>query len=256
MGSIAGLISSPLFATYGATKAAVCKLIESLNIELEMNNTPNRILNVSPGSIQGTSFHGGATDLTQTAALANEIVEQMLQQQTLFIPQYAEVFQGVLQRYHDDPHAFGVQSFGYKVHSGRAAGLPQVKVGYLSGTFDLFHIGHLNLFKRAKAYCDYLVVGVHKDALHKGKDAFISLEERMEIVKNIKYVDQVILSYPEDMDAYSEVKYDYLFVGSDYQGSDRFNRYEEYFKDKGVKIIYFPYTKGTSSTQLRNKLSS
>jgi hypothetical protein len=64
-------------------------------------------------------------------------------------------------------------------------------------------------------------------------------------------VDEVIESLPEDDAVYNLIKYDFLFVGSDYKGSDRFNRYEEYFKDKGVKIIYFPYTKDTSSTQLR-----
>ncbi|GHT53193.1 hypothetical protein AGMMS49982_15580 [Bacteroidia bacterium] len=256
MGSIAGLISSPMFAAYGASKAAVCKLIESLNIELEMSRTPNRILNVSPGSIKGTSFNGGQTDLKQTEQLANQILDELFQQKTLFIPEYAAVYKGVLQRYSADPHAFGVESYGYKANSGRVATAPQVKIGYLSGTFDLFHIGHLNLLKRAKEYCDYLVVGVHKDALRKGKETFIPLEERMDIVRSSRYVDEVILSYPEDMDAYAEIKYDYLFVGSDYKGTERFNRYEAYFKDKNVEIVYFPYTQGTSSTQLRNAIES
>jgi len=76
----------------------------------------------------------------------------------------------------------------------------------------------------------------------------------LEIVKNIKYVDEVIEALPEDDAVYDIIKYDYLFVGSDYKGSERFRRYEEYFKDKGVKIIYFPYTKGTSSTQLRSAI--
>ena len=258
MGSIAGLISSPLFATYSATKAALCNAIESLNIELEMAGTENRILNVSPGSIKGTKFNGGDNDLSQTEALAQAIVSKMMERQTLFIPQYEEVYKGVLERYHNDPHQFGLDSYQYKQASGRTSSKPQLKIGYLSGTFDLFHIGHLNLLRRAKENCDYLVVGVHKDASHKGKSTFISFEERCEIVRSIKYVDQVIPSEREDCDVYLKgiVKYDYLFVGSDYKGTERFNRYEEIFADKGVKIIYFPYTQGTSSSQLREALTA
>ncbi len=258
MGSIAGLISSPLFATYGATKAAVCNGIESLNIELEMAGTENRILNVSPGSIKGTKFNGGTNDLSQTEALAQAIIQRMELKQTLYIPQYEEVFKGVLERYHDEPRKFGLDSYQYKLSSGRTSSKPQLKIGYLSGTFDLFHIGHLNLLRRAKAYCDYLVVGVHKDASHKGKSTFISFEERCEIVKSIKYVDKVIPSEREDCDVYLKgiVKYDYLFVGSDYKGTERFNRYEQIFADKGVEIVYFPYTQGTSSSQLREALTA
>ena len=258
MGSIAGLISSPLFATYSATKAALCNAIESLNIELEMAGTDNRILNVSPGSIKGTRFNGGENHLEETQALALDIIGRMEQRHTLFIPDFETVYQGVLDRYYQDPHQFGIDSYQYKQKSGRMSSKPQLKTGYLSGTFDLFHIGHLNLLRRAKQCCDYLVVGVHKDASHKGKDAFISFEERMEIVRSVKYVDRVIPSEKEDCDVYLKgiVKYDYLFVGSDYKGTERFNRYEQIFADKGVKIIYFPYTQGTSSSQLREALSA
>ena len=263
MGSIAGLISSPLFATYGATKAAVCNGIESLNIELEMAGTENRILNVSPGSIKGTKFNGGTNDLSQTEALAQAIIQQMELKQTLYIPQYEEVFKGVLERYHDDPRKFGLDSYQYKLSSGRTSSKPQLKIGYLSGTFDLFHVGHLNLLARAreqcdKECCDYLVVGIHKDASHKGKSTFISFEERCEIVKSIKYVDKVIPSEKEDCDVFLKgiVKYDYLFVGSNYKGTERFNRYEQIFADTDVKIIYFPYTQGTSSSQLREALNA
>ena len=258
MGSIAGWVSSPLFALYSATKAALCKAIEALNVELEMCGTPNRILNVSPGSIKGTRFNGGDNNLSLTSALAAEIVERMLAGETLFIPDYEEVYKGVIDRYRADAHQFGVDSYRYKMKSGRFNMSPQVKIGYMSGTWDLFHIGHLNMMKRAKQYCDFLVVGVHKDASHKGKDTFIPFEERMEIVRNVKWVDQVIPSLPEDSDVYKKglVKYDMLFVGSDYKGTERFNRYEEYFADKGVKIIYFPYTQSTSSTQIRNLIIS
>lgn len=257
MGSISGHICSPLMATYAASKAAVCRFIESLNIELEACGSLNRILDVSPGSIKGTRFNGGNNDLDATLPLAREIVERMRQQQTLFIPQYNETFASVLTRYNEDPHRFGMDSYRYKMECGRLNLVPQVTIGYLSGTFDLFHIGHLNIIRRAKQHCDYLVVGVHKDGSHKGKDVFIPFEERVDIIKSIKYVDKVIQSEREDCDVYLKgiVKYDKLFVGSDYKGTERFNRYEQIFADKGVEIVYFPYTTGTSSTQLRAYLS-
>lgn len=252
MGSIAGLVSSPLFSIYAATKSALCRFTESVNIELEYKGFSNRILNVCPGSIKGTKFSGGANDLNLTHVLAHEIILQMFNHNTLFIPQ-PEIFSGVIKQYKNDEHQYGIHSINYKLQKGRISTVPQVKIGYLSGTFDLFHIGHLNLLRRAKQYCDYLVVGVHKDASHKGKSTFIPFDERIEIVQNIKYVDRVIQSEPEDSDVYIKgiVKYDYLFVGSDYKGTERFNRYEKYFQDKDVKIIYFPYTQGTNSTQLR-----
>ena len=259
MGSIAGLVCSPLFSAYSASKAAVCKYIEALNSELEYKGFNNRILNVSPGSIQGTRFNGSATtDLSLISCLANEIIDRAENRETLYIPKYDEVFADVICRSSCNPQKFGLESISYKMKSGRLdiPSKPQLKIGYLSGTFDLFHIGHLNLLRRAKQYCDYLVVGVHKDASHKGKKAFIPFEERKRIVESICFVDKAIESCKEDVDVYIKgiLKYDFLFVGSDYKGTDRFNAYEEYFKDKGVKIIYFPYTEGTSSTELREAL--
>ena len=255
MGSIAGLISSPMFSVYAASKAAICRFIESVNVELEVSGTENRILNVSPGSIKGTKFNGASKNqVDMTAGLARDIIDSLFNHSELLIPEYDETYKGVLERYHSDPHAFGLSSYQYKKESGRVFNERRVNVGYLSGTFDLFHVGHLNLLRRAKQNCDYLIVGVHPDASHKGKETFIPLEERMQIVGSIKYVDRVIPSLPEDMDVWDLYHYDRLFVGSDYRGTERFNRYEEYFKDKGVEIIYFPYTQGTSSTQIRESI--
>lgn len=257
MVSIAGHVVSPLFALYGATKAAVKSEIESVNIELEKNDSPNRILDISPGSIKGTRFNGGSTTLIDSLKpLALTILTSMIEGKTLYIPDYDAVYKAVISQYKDNPHQFGVQSFDYKQKSGRVNNKPRLKIGYLSGTFDLFHIGHLNLLKRAKDKCDYLVVGVHENASHKGKTTFIPFEERKAILRSIKYVDRVIDSEKEDCDVYLKgiVPYDVLFVGSDYKNTPRFNHYEEIFKDLGVEIVYFPYTQGTSSTQLRSAL--
>lgn len=119
MVSIAGFMSSPFFAVYGATKAALKIFIESVNVELERAASPNRILNVSPGSIAGTGFSGGATDLESTAPLAREIVARAERGDDLFIPRYDEVFREVLERYHADFRAEGRHSYDYKVASGR-----------------------------------------------------------------------------------------------------------------------------------------
>ncbi len=254
MGSIAGHVSSPLFSVYGASKFGLCSFIENVNVELSHDGYDNRILDVSPGSLKGTNFNGKGNDLSQVSAVADEILRRMESRDTLYIPQYEEIYENVLARYHADPMRYGLESYDYKLKNGRVSTKPQVVIGYLSGTFDLFHIGHLNLLRRAKEQCDYLIVGVHKSGAWKGKETFIPFEERKQIVESICYVDQVIESFPEDCDAYDVFHYHKLFVGSDYKGTERFMRYEEYFKDKGVEIVYFPYTQGTSSTQLRTAL--
>ncbi len=254
MGSIAGLCSSPAFSVYAASKAALCRFAESVNIELEVAGTSNRILNVSPGSIKGTRFNGGKNQPELTSSLACQIVENLLQQNSLFIPQYEEIYKGVLARYHSDPHEYGLHSYQYKKDAGRICNEKRVCIGYLSGTFDLFHVGHLNLLKRAKAQCDYLIVGVHPDASHKGKQTFIPFEERMAVVGAVRYVDEVVPSCPEDSDAWNLWHYNKLFVGSDYKGTERFSRYEAFLSDKNAEIVYFPYTQSTSSTQIRNTI--
>ena len=119
MGSIAGFMSSPLFAVYGATKAALKIFIESVNVELEMAGSKNRILNVSPGSIKGTAFYNGGNDLNLTITLAQDIVNHMKAHDDLFIPMYDEVFREVLERYHTDFRAEGRHSYEYKMKSGR-----------------------------------------------------------------------------------------------------------------------------------------
>ena len=110
MGSISGLMSSPMAAVYAASKAAVCRFVESVNIELEVSGTQNRILNVSPASFKGSRFNGGENRLELLEGLAENIVKHIFSGDTLFIPQYEEIFKAVLERYRNDPHEYGLYS--------------------------------------------------------------------------------------------------------------------------------------------------
>ena len=130
-------------------------------------------------------------------------------------------------------------------------------IGYTSGVYDLFHIGHLNLLRNAKAMCDKLIVGVSTDELvrYKNKKAVIPHNERMEIVRAIRYVDAVIPQ--ENMDKFEmwkKLKFDVMFVGDDWYKTDKWKELEAQFKEVGVRIVYFPYTKGTSSTLINETL--
>lgn len=119
MVSIAGWMSSPLFAVYGSTKAALKSFIESINVELIKTGAINRILNVSPGSIKGTSFDNGKTDLNLTSNLARDIIKHLENKDDLFIPEYEEIYRAVLERYYDDFRKEGLHSYEYKLNSGR-----------------------------------------------------------------------------------------------------------------------------------------
>lgn len=135
--------------------------------------------------------------------------------------------------------------------------MKKYNIGYTTGVFDMFHIGHLQLLKRAKEQCNYLIVGVTTDELvsYKNKEVIIPHSERMSIVESIKFVDKVVPQINMDkMQAWKKEKFDVMFVGSDWQGTKKWNEYEVQFKEVGVNIVYFPYTEGTSSTQLREAL--
>tara|TARA_Y100001970_G_scaffold293982_1_gene445334 strand:+ start:34525 stop:34980 length:456 start_codon:yes stop_codon:yes gene_type:complete len=125
-------------------------------------------------------------------------------------------------------------------------------IGYTSGVYDLFHVGHLNILENAKSLCDKLIVGVTTDELvneYKGKSTVIPFAERIRIVKSIKHVDGVVPQVSMDkMEMWKRVKFDIMFVGDDWYKTDKWESLEEEFKRKDVKIIYFPYTKTTSST--------
>ncbi len=119
MVSIAGFMSSPFFSVYAATKAALRIFIESVNVELLKGGSPNQILNVSPGSLKGTSFSNGKTDLNVTAPMAQAIINEMEKKNDIYIPQYEEVFKHVLNRYQEDFRKEGAHSYDYKLETGR-----------------------------------------------------------------------------------------------------------------------------------------
>ena len=131
-------------------------------------------------------------------------------------------------------------------------------IGYTTGVFDMFHIGHLNILKRAKEQCDYLIVGVSTDEVveeYKKKTPIIKFEERISIVEAIKYVDEVVPQTTMDkMEAWKQLKFDVMFHGSDWKGSDMYNHIIEKFNNVGVKVIFLPHTEGVSSTLLTEVL--
>ncbi len=132
-------------------------------------------------------------------------------------------------------------------------------IGYTTGVFDLFHIGHLNILKQAKEQCEKLIVGVSTDELvaYKCTKAIIPFEERLEIVRAIRYVDQVVPQASMDkLCAWEQLGFNVMFVGSDWKGTTKWNLIEKQFEEKGVEIVYFPYTEHISSTKLRKVLDN
>lgn len=136
--------------------------------------------------------------------------------------------------------------------------MKKYKIGYTTGVYDLFHIGHLNVLRNAKKYCDKLIVGVSTDEVvikNKNKKPIIPFNERIEIVKAIKYVDD---AYPQEdysieykIKRAKELNVDVLFVGSDWQGTDKWNQIEKQLKKFGIDVVYLPHTDGISSSLLR-----
>lgn len=132
-------------------------------------------------------------------------------------------------------------------------------IGYTTGVYDLFHVGHLNILKRAKEKCDYLIVGVSTDELvqaEKHKKTLIPFDDRVRIVEAIRYVDMVVPQFNKNkLEAYEKYHFDKMFVGSDWQGTDAWQRYEDQFAPLGVEIIYLPHTDGISTSRLSKILS-
>ena len=131
-------------------------------------------------------------------------------------------------------------------------------IGYTTGVFDLFHIGHLNILKNAKSQCDYLIVGISTDEVierKKGKKPVIPFKERIEIIKNLKIVDEAVKQDKiDELEDLKKYKYNIIFKGSDWKGIEKWIKLEEEFKKLGVKVVFFPYTQTTSSTIIRTFL--
>lgn len=136
--------------------------------------------------------------------------------------------------------------------------MKKYKIGYTTGVFDMFHIGHLNILRNAKQYCDYLIVGVSTDELvqaYKHKTPVICFEERMAIVEAIQYVDQVVPQTSMDkFAAWEQLHFDAIFHGDDWRGSDMYNEIERKFKEVNVDMVFLPHTEGTSSTMIGNRI--
>ncbi|GIN73215.1 cytidyltransferase [Bacillus sp. J14TS2] len=132
------------------------------------------------------------------------------------------------------------------------------KIGYTTGVFDLFHVGHLNILRKAKDQCDYLIVGVSTDELvkeYKQKSPVIPYHERLEIIEGIKYVDKAVPQLDRNkLSAWEQIQFDVMFVGDDWRGSPLFSEVERKLSQVGVEIVYFPYTKGVSSTLVKEKM--
>lgn len=134
------------------------------------------------------------------------------------------------------------------------------RIGYAAGAFDLFHVGHLNILKHAKSQCDYLIAGVVSDEMlleTKGISPVIPLAERLEIVRNIRYVDEARAEVvPDKLETWRDVRFDVFFKGDDWRGTEKGLRLEREFAAVGVEVVYFPYTMSTSSTALRRALTA
>lgn len=132
-------------------------------------------------------------------------------------------------------------------------------IGYTQGTYDMFHIGHLNLIKNAKKHCDYLIVGVNSDDLvlsYKNKKTIVPIEERVSIIEELKSVDKVIVCDTLDKEVIvKNLKIDKIFIGDDWKGNPRWEKAKKDMAQIGVEVVFLPHTEGTSSTMLREKLS-
>lgn len=133
------------------------------------------------------------------------------------------------------------------------------KVGFTDGVYDMFHVGHLNMIREAKKRCDFLIVGVHSDAIvegYKHRKTVINENNRREIVEAIRYVDKAVINNTRDkLELWKKYKFDVVFIGDDWKGTERWNNFEKILGEKGVSVEYIEYTKGISTTQIRNTIS-
>lgn len=136
--------------------------------------------------------------------------------------------------------------------------MKKYKIGFTDGVYDMFHVGHLNMIRKAKEQCDFLIVGVHSDEIvesYKHRKTIISENDRCEIVGAIKEVDKAVINRTRDkLKLWEQYHFDVIFIGDDWKGTERWNNFERVLAKVGVSVEYIPYTKGVSTTQIREKL--
>lgn len=244
--------------------------IEDINCLSKVQNIINKYLPESISIEDTTHIVWGIENLQSNFCRLYKINEILPNKYLLFEDDIYPVpseFSFYLKRQYDDiwriPDNVGeLEHFIYSINSReKINSIKKEKVvGYTAGAFDLFHIGHLNLLKKAKENCDYLIVGVTTDELiesTKGKRPFVPLSERIDILKSCKYVDRVVVQ--DDLDkfeAWKNYQYNILFSGDDWKDSQRWLDYERKLKEVGSKIQYFPYTKTTSSSKIQKVIAS
>ena len=134
------------------------------------------------------------------------------------------------------------------------------KIGYTDGVYDLFHVGHLNMIQTAKKYCEYLIVGVHGDDVveeYKHRRPIINEDDRRRIVESIKGVDKAVVNrFRDKMKLWELHHFDVVFIGDDWKGTERWINFEKVLKKINVDVIYVPYTKGISTTDIRNRIAN
>lgn len=137
--------------------------------------------------------------------------------------------------------------------------MKRYKIGYTDGVYDLFHVGHLNMIRKAKEMCDYLIVGVHSDEIvesYKHRKTIINENDRREIVGAIKEVDKAVINSTRDkLELWNLYHFDVVFIGDDWKGTERWNIFEKQLASVGVSVVYVHYTEGISTTQIRKKMS-
>lgn len=134
--------------------------------------------------------------------------------------------------------------------------MKKYKIGYTDGVYDLFHVGHLNMIKEAKKHCDFLIVGVHSDQIvkeYKNRETIINENDRAAIVGALKYVDKVVINNTRDkMELWNLYHFNVVFIGDDWKGTERWNKFESELSKINVDVVYIPYTKCISTTKIRS----
>lgn len=136
--------------------------------------------------------------------------------------------------------------------------MKKYKIGYTDGVYDLFHVGHLNMINTAKQNCEYLIVGVHGDEVvkaYKHRMPIINENDRRKIVASIKGVDKAVINrFRDKLKLWELYHFDVVFIGDDWKGTQRWNDFEKILNKIGVDVVYVPYTKGISTTEIRQKI--